>query len=147
MLVAPALVAFGFTGTAIVTGGCLGNAAPPKPPTAQVIRAARESNDSKGGDESREFAPMTQATAERDSLTHQKAVALVNAVLKVFSGASIKMEVRTDPDEGWSRTVLFVRTGIHDFDLRMDAEDQFYALVDLDENLRDALHSTVISFS
>lgn len=71
---------------------------------------------------------------------------LREAVKRFFPGASFSSDMRTDPEEGWQRTVLTARTGVNDLDQRMALEDQLYAAIVQDRLLTDALREVTIIF-
>ena len=139
-----AITVAGFAGTVMPNGGFLGTAAPPKPPTAQVVRTreTREADFLTSDIQRQATANLPAGTSWDSSVS-----ALSNAARRIFDHVSISLNTHKDPDEGWQRNVLTIVTGIQDIDQRMDAEDRFYAAVDADLALRDALRFTVVVFS
>ena len=71
---------------------------------------------------------------------------LVEAVRAIFADATFVTEEFSDPDEGWTKTVMHVATGVEDFGERAEVEDKFYEMVDGDNDLRDCLRKVVVSF-
>jgi hypothetical protein len=89
---------------------------------------------------------MMPELAEREGWSGS-ALALCSALTRQFPNASFSISRYTDHEEGWSRDLIRVDTGIADMDARMAAEDQFYSDVDANPRLLDAIKSSIISFS
>jgi hypothetical protein len=68
------------------------------------------------------------------------------AALRAFPLAKFAMFEEADPEEGWKRDVLYVRTGIDDVDARMALEDQFYADITGHETTTAALRAVTVVF-
>jgi hypothetical protein len=71
---------------------------------------------------------------------------LAEAVLKIFPSGQITCDQRTDPEEGWTRPVLTVHTGLGDLEAKMVREDAFYDLVATDARLAVALRAITVLF-
>lgn len=71
---------------------------------------------------------------------------LAAAALRTFPLAKFAMLEEADPEEGWKRNVLYVRTGIDDVDARMKLEDQFYADITGHETTTAALRAVTVVF-
>lgn len=90
--------------------------------------------------------PSTQyAPAEADSPNDRMAL-LWDAIKNVFPNAQITSESHVDPEEGWERLELLVRTQVANFDERFDREQHFYAAVRQDKSLVDALRKVSVVF-
>jgi hypothetical protein len=72
--------------------------------------------------------------------------AVRSAVIRAFPQAQIDFEIIVDPEEGWSRLIMNVSTGIDDFDARLESEDSFYSFADSNAEVRDALQHVIVSF-
>jgi hypothetical protein len=68
------------------------------------------------------------------------------ALCRIFEGATIGSKAHVDPEEGWSRRMLVVHTGIADLESRMAVEDRFYAFVAEHQPLTDALREITVVF-
>lgn len=71
---------------------------------------------------------------------------LRSVLLKVFPSAQFSSESKTDPDEGWTRRVLTVQTGLEDIRARIAFENTFYELVAQDAKLAEALRAVTVLF-
>lgn len=68
------------------------------------------------------------------------------AALRAFPRATFEKSDETDPDEGWTRPVLFVRTGIENIEDRMAQEEAFYADITTHETTTEALKAITVVF-
>jgi hypothetical protein len=68
------------------------------------------------------------------------------AALRAFPRATFAESDETDPDEGWTRTVLFVQTGIENIEDRMAQEEKFYADITAHETTTEALKAITVVF-
>jgi hypothetical protein len=89
-------------------------------------------------------AALTPALAPAVSQTRQ--TALISAVRSIFSNAKISVSSHSDEEEGWTRPLLQVETGITDSEKLSALEEKFYQYVDLHETLKAALDSTTVLF-
>jgi hypothetical protein len=72
--------------------------------------------------------------------------ALRSALASVFARASVVADLRVDPEEGWTRRILVVHSGIADIDQRLAQEDKFYELLAANPRLSEALQSITVLF-
>jgi hypothetical protein len=71
---------------------------------------------------------------------------LRSAIAGPFPTAVVSAESRVDPEEGWTRRVLVVSSGITDLDEQLAREEVFYWAVSADPRLSDALESISVLF-
>jgi hypothetical protein len=94
-------------------------------------------------------AIQTVSTAAREVpivYAPNPAAPLADAVLRIFPGAKISLATQTDDEEGWSRPLLEVETGIDDSQKLNDLEQKFYEEVESHETLTAALKSMTVLF-
>jgi hypothetical protein len=87
---------------------------------------------------------ITAAPTRAGALIQQEA--LINAVRRIFQGAQLSLSTQSDPEEGWSRPLLTVETGIQDADRLSALEDRFYQEVEKHETLTAALNEMTVLF-
>lgn len=80
---------------------------------------------------------------ERSSLQEE---ALVDAVRRIFPDAKVSRSVQSDQEEGWSRPLIRVETGIDDFEKLYELEQKFYEEVERHETLISALNLVTVFF-
>jgi len=71
---------------------------------------------------------------------------LIGALRRAFPNATFATSQEIDPEEGWTRPYLRVRTGIDDIDTRMALEERFYADTQRHESLTAALRAITVIF-
>jgi hypothetical protein len=71
---------------------------------------------------------------------------LATAVYKIFPKATITQSIQTDNEEGWSRPLLTVETGIEDPQRLSELEYKFYEEVESHESLTAALNEITVLF-
>jgi hypothetical protein len=71
---------------------------------------------------------------------------LISGVRTVFPNAKISLSTQTDEEEGWSRPLLNVETGVDDPDELSKLEEKFYVEVENHETLIAALKTTTVLF-
>jgi hypothetical protein len=71
---------------------------------------------------------------------------LIRLLRQVFGAVTISFARHVDPEEGWSKIVLGVDSGIADSDKRFALEDSLFAAIDADDLARHELGKTIISF-
>lgn len=76
----------------------------------------------------------------------EPALLLRAALHQFFAGATLTLEPYVDAEEGWTRDVIRVTTGVADLDARMAAEDRFFESVNVEPRLLAALGSVIVSF-
>jgi len=86
------------------------------------------------------FAPPSAAAAQIQQ------EALVNAVRRIFPSATLSLTSQADPEEGWTRPLLRVESGVGDLDKLDDLEHKFYEEVEKHETLISALNSITVLF-
>lgn len=67
------------------------------------------------------------------------------AIRESYGDVKIDAFLHTDPEEGWSKPVFSVHSGIEDFDQLMDVEDRFFAKAVNDSELLAVLPFVVVS--
>lgn len=72
--------------------------------------------------------------------------ALIAAVRSIFANAKISVTSHADEEEGWTRPLLQIDTGIGDPDKLDELEQKFYDFVERHETLTAALQSTTVLF-
>jgi hypothetical protein len=87
---------------------------------------------------------LTPALAPAVIQTRQ--TALISAVRSIFPSAKISVSSHSDEEEGWTRPLVQVETGITDPERLSALEEKFYQYVDLHETLKAALDSTTVLF-
>lgn len=70
---------------------------------------------------------------------------LLAAIRDTYGDVRIDIALHTDPEEGWSKPVLSVHSGIEDFDKLMNVEDSFFAKATSDPNLLAVLPLVVVT--
>lgn len=71
--------------------------------------------------------------------------ALHLAILQSYGDVRVDISIHTDPEEGWSKPVFTVYSGLDDFERLMDVEDAFFASADVNPVLHKILPSIIIS--
>jgi hypothetical protein len=71
---------------------------------------------------------------------------LRSAVLGIFPKATMELSTHSDVEEGWTRPLLTVETGIDDPELLSELEYEFYEKVENHETLTAALNETTVLF-
>ena len=100
------------------------------------------------------FYPMVQSHAPASVFIAPPAIAgtqiqqeaLINAVRRFFPTAKLSLSNHSDSEEGWTRPLLRVESGMNDLDKLDDLEQKFYEEVERHETLKSALNSTTILF-
>lgn len=72
--------------------------------------------------------------------------ALISTVKRIFANAKITVSTHSDEDEGWTRPLIEVETGISDPDQLIALEYKFYEEVENHESLKAALDTTTVLF-
>ncbi|MGO9515233.1 MAG: hypothetical protein ACLP2F_16560 [Steroidobacteraceae bacterium] len=72
--------------------------------------------------------------------------ALIKAVRRIFPNAKVSISNQIDYEEGWTRPLLRVETGINDLDKLDELEQKFYEEVERQETLVSALNATTVFF-
>lgn len=86
-----------------------------------------------------------------DFLRHSSAVSLealdflILAIRDSYGDVRIDATIHTDPEEGWTKPVFVVHSGMEDYDEVMDLEDQFFAKASNDSTLLALLPLVVVS--
>lgn len=70
---------------------------------------------------------------------------LLVAIRDTYGGVQIDAVLHTDPEEGWSKPVITVHSGMEDFDKLLDVEDRFFAKAANDPMLLAILPFVVVS--
>lgn len=79
------------------------------------------------------------------ALTKTQHQSLVDVARKIFPSATLVFSNDSNPEEGWTRPVLEVDTGIDDLEKLNELEEKFYMEVESHEGLIAALRSTTVS--
>lgn len=86
-----------------------------------------------------------------DFLLHSSQVSLkaleylLLAIRDTYGDVRIDAVIHTDPEEGWTKPVFIVHSGMEDFDELMDVEDSFFEKAGNDSTLRAILAFVVVS--
>lgn len=67
------------------------------------------------------------------------------AILQSYGDVRVDISIHTDPEEGWSKPVFTVYSGLDDFERLMDIEDAFFASADVNPALHKILPLIIIS--
>lgn len=67
------------------------------------------------------------------------------AIRNAYGDVQIEAALHTDTEEGWTKPVIKVHSGIEDFDVLMDVEDRFFDKAEHNPNLRKILPLVIIS--
>lgn len=84
-------------------------------------------------------------------LGHSSAVSLealdclILAIRDSYGDVRIDAVMHTDPEEGWTKPVFVVHSGMEDFDEVMDLEDKFFAKATNDSTLLALLPLVIVS--
>jgi len=70
---------------------------------------------------------------------------LLAAIHDTYGDVQIDTVIHTDPEEGWTKPVFIVHSGIEDFDELMVVEDRFFVKATSDPALRAILPFVVVS--
>lgn len=70
---------------------------------------------------------------------------LLLAIRDTYGDVQIDTAIHTDPEEGWSKPVFIVHSGMEDFDKLMDVEDRFFTKAANDPSLLAILPFVVVS--
>ena len=70
---------------------------------------------------------------------------LLAAIRDTYGDVKIDISIHTDPEEGWTKPVITVQSGMEDFDKLLDVEDKFFAKAENDLALLAILPFVVIS--
>jgi hypothetical protein len=70
---------------------------------------------------------------------------LLVAIRDTYGDVQIDTAIHIDPEEGWSKPVFTVHSGVDNFDRLMDVEDSFFAKAANDPNLLAVLPLVVVS--
>ena len=70
---------------------------------------------------------------------------LLVAIRNTYGDIQIDAAIHTDPEEGWTKPVFIVHSGIEDFEKLMDVEDSFFAKAASDTTLIAILPFVVVS--
>jgi hypothetical protein len=100
----------------------------------------------------REAPPTARAaqitTRETDlrfsSKPYMAAELLHRAIQAERDSSDVHLFEYIDPEEGWTKLVVEVSTGLEDFDERMDLEDRIYALAATTPALREAFDYAIL---
>lgn len=66
-------------------------------------------------------------------------------VYAIFGHVNIEIDIHTDPEEGWTKPVFIVHSGIEDLDELMKHEDNFFEKADSDSTLLSVLPHVIMS--
>jgi hypothetical protein len=69
---------------------------------------------------------------------------LINAVRSIFPDAALALSNQSDPEEGWTRPLLTVDTGIEDPEKFSELERKFYEEIEGHETLTAALNAMTV---
>jgi hypothetical protein len=67
------------------------------------------------------------------------------AIFNTYGDVRVDVSIHTDPEDGWTKPVLTVHSGIVDFDQLMDVEDSFFDKAGSNPILRQTLPLVIIS--
>lgn len=70
---------------------------------------------------------------------------LLLAIRDTYGDVQIDTAIHTDPEEGWSKPVFIVHSGMEDFDKLMDVEDSFFTKAASNPSLLAILPFVVVS--
>ncbi len=70
---------------------------------------------------------------------------LVAAIRNTYGNVRVDVAIHTDPEEGWTKPVIIVHSGVEDFDKLMDIEDGFFSKAASDPILLGLLPFVVVS--
>ncbi len=70
---------------------------------------------------------------------------LLLAIRDTYGDVQIDAVMHTDPEEGWTKPVFIVHSGMEDFDELMDVEDSFFIKANTDPTLLAILSFVVVS--
>ena len=70
---------------------------------------------------------------------------LLLAIRDTYGDVQIDAVIHTDPEEGWTKPVFIVHSGMEDFDELMDVEDSFFIKANSDSNLHAILPFVIVS--
>lgn len=93
-----------------------------------------------------EPSQWTNPSAGIDEKFGSQCALLMSAIRRRFANATFQTSQSVDPEEGWERHVLEVKTGEADIERRMDIEDLFYEDVAKSDSLRAAIRQITIAF-
>lgn len=105
-----------------------------------------------------EYSHATQKTLRpwltselENFLLHSPRVSLMDldhlllAIRETYGDVRVDFSIHTDPEEGWTKPVVIVHSGMEDFDALMDVEDSFFGKADNDAALLAVLPFVVVS--
>lgn len=69
----------------------------------------------------------------------------LNEIYAIFGDVNIETVIHTDPEEGWTKPVFIVHSGIDDLDELMKREDTFFEKVESDTKLLSVLPYVIVS--
>lgn len=72
---------------------------------------------------------------------------LLVAIRDAYGEVQVNVAMHTDPEEGWIKPVITVRSGIDDFDKLLEIEDGFFSKAATDSTLLATLPFVVVSLS
>ncbi len=69
----------------------------------------------------------------------------LDEIYAIFGNVNIETVIHTDPEEGWTKVVFVIHSGIDDLDELMKYEDSFFEKADSDSKLLSVLPYVIVS--